>query len=67
MTDTVTNLTQAQVEKEAERVKFVREYFETGCLCLSSNGGSLQVQPESVPDAIAAVFYEQNCKCSRNY
>lgn len=67
MTDSITSLTPAQVEKEAERVKFIREYFETGCLCLSHNGGTLQVQPESVPDAVAAVFYEQNCKCSRNY
>jgi hypothetical protein len=45
--------------------KHVREYFENGCVCLM--WGELQKVDSTVNDSEASAFYEQNCKCSRNY
>ena len=57
--------TQSEMDKEQQRVKHNRDYFEAGCLCMRS--GKLSKQPETVSDAEAVKFYEENCKCSRNY
>nr|EIU2716228.1 hypothetical protein [Pseudomonas aeruginosa]EIU2863047.1 hypothetical protein [Pseudomonas aeruginosa] len=49
-----------------ERLKLNREYFEEGCACIHSSK-TLQLCPTNMPDSEAVAFYEQNCKCSRNY
>ncbi|MCP1515644.1 hypothetical protein [Pseudomonas rhodesiae] len=51
---------------EQERLKLNREYFEDGCLCIHTSK-TLQPFPSNMSDAEAVAFYEQNCKCSRNY
>jgi len=43
----------------------VREYFEKGCPCLIK--GSMAKQGDKVDANTAAIFYEENCTCSRNY
>jgi hypothetical protein len=43
-----------------------REYFEDGCSCIHT-AKTLRPCPTSIADAEAVAFYEQNCKCSRNY
>lgn len=51
---------------EDERLKMNREYFEDGCACIHTTK-TLQVCPTNMADSEAVAFYEQNCKCSRNY
>lgn len=53
-------------QAEQERLKLNREYFEDGCLCIHTSK-TLQPCPTNMADAEAVAFYEQNCKCSRNY
>jgi len=55
-----------------ERSKFFREYFEDGCICLNGwpkdkTPKTLEACPPDMPDTEAIKFYEQNCKCTRNY
>ena len=57
---------QTEQQKEQERLKFNREYFEDGCLCILTSK-TLQPCPTNMPDDEAVVFYEKDCKCSRNY
>lgn len=52
--------------KEQERLKLNRAYFEDGCSCIHSTK-TLQPCPTNMGDEDAVSFYEQNCKCSRNY
>jgi hypothetical protein len=49
----------------SENSKSTREYFEKGCLCIAE--GNISKKPASVDDNEAATYYENNCKCSRNY
>lgn len=51
---------------ESERLKMNRAYFEEGCLCIHT-AKTLQLCPTNMPDIEAVAFYEQHCKCSRNY
>ena len=44
---------------------YSREHFEKGCLCIFN--GTLEKKPASVDNWEAVKFYEENCKCSRNY
>lgn len=53
-------------QAEEERLKLNRKYFEDGCLCIHTSK-ILQPCPTNMADAEAVAFYEQNCKCSRNY
>lgn len=53
-------------EAEQERLNLNRKYFEDGCLCIHRSN-TMQPCPTNMADAEAVVFYEQNCKCSRNY
>jgi hypothetical protein len=48
-----------------EAIRLNREYFEVGCLCIRDK--KIVKQPENVTDLNAVKFYENNCKCSRNY
>ena len=57
---------QIEPQKEKERLHLNRQYFEDGCLCIHTLK-TLQACPTNMPDADAVTFYEQNCKCSRNY
>lgn len=57
---------QTSEHAENERLKMNREYFENGCLCILK-AKTLQVCPSNMADTEAVAFYEQNCKCSRNY
>lgn len=52
-------------EQSARRHASIREYFEAGCLCILT--GEIQKKPETVSDFEASVYYENSCKCSRNY
>lgn len=45
-------------------VKWLREYFEEGCLCVLH--GDISV-PKEEPDDVAALFYVMWCGCSRHY
>lgn len=49
----------------SKAVRFTREYFEVGCLCIRDK--KIVKQPGNVTDLDAVKFYENNCKCSRNY
>ena len=51
---------------EDERLKMTRKYFEDGCACIHTTK-TLQACPTNMADSEAVAFYEQNCKCSRNY
>ncbi|MBF3053170.1 hypothetical protein HKW90_01945 [Pseudomonas aeruginosa] len=51
---------------ELERLKQNRKYFEDGCSCIHRLK-TLQPCPTNMSDADAVAFYEQKCKCSRNY
>lgn len=51
---------------ELERLRLNREYFEEGCACIHK-AKTLQPCPTNMPDSEAVTFYEQHCKCSRNY
>ena len=53
-------------QAERERLKLNRKYFEDGCLCIHTSK-TMQPCPTNMADAEAVAFYEQNCKCSRNY
>jgi len=53
-------------DAEQARVKGSRDYFEDGCACIHASK-TLKPCPADMPDAEAVAFYEQNCKCSRNY
>ncbi|HBN9243703.1 TPA: hypothetical protein NQI75_005353 [Pseudomonas aeruginosa] len=53
-------------QAEQERLRLNREYFEEGCGCIHK-AKTLQPCPTNMPDSEAVAFYEQNCKCSRNY
>lgn len=49
---------------EIERLAWVREYYESGCLCIRD--GKLSREPSGVPDARAIALYERGCNCSRH-
>lgn len=49
-----------------ERLKLNRAYFEEGCACINT-AKTPQLCPTNMPDSEAVAFYEQHCKCSRNY
>lgn len=53
-------------QKEQDRLKLTRDYFETGCACIHE-AKTLQPCPTNMADAEAVAFYELNCICSRNY
>jgi len=53
-------------DEEVARLKGTRVYFEDGCACIHVDK-RLNVCPETMPDREAVSYYEQNCKCSRNY
>ena len=53
-------------QKEQDRLKLTRDYFETGCSCILA-AKTLQPCSTKTPDAEAVAFYELNCNCSRNY
>ena len=57
---------QTEQQAEQERLTFNREYFEAGCSCIHTTK-TLQPCPTNMADCEAVAFYEQNCKCSRNY
>ncbi|MNP86958.1 hypothetical protein D3C76_1875270 [compost metagenome] len=57
---------QIDQQKEQERLKLNRAYFEDGCSCIHT-AKTLQPCPTNMADSEAVTFYEQNCKCSRNY
>lgn len=57
---------QVEQQKEQERLRLNREYFEEGCACIH-RAKTLQPCPTNMPDSEAVAFYEQRCKCSRNY
>lgn len=59
-------MTQHFQQNEEQRLRENREYFESGCACIH-RAKTVQLCPASTPDAEAVTFYEQNCKCSRNY
>lgn len=50
---------------ESERLTLARSYFEDGCLCIHT--GQLDPCDNTVDDETAIKFYENNCKCTRNY
>lgn len=52
-------------QQEVERLNFLRDYFESGCLCIQK--GSLMKLDSSVPNLEAVANYEKHCQCSRNY
>lgn len=54
-----------KAEYEAKRLNANRNYFEVGCLCIKV--GELKQLPKSTDDGDAVEYYEDNCKCSRNY
>lgn len=49
---------------QSKYMKYCREYFETGCLCV--DGGDISIS-ESEPDDVACLFYIMWCGCSRHY
>jgi hypothetical protein len=57
---------QAEQMSEAVRLSENRDYFERGCACIHKTK-TLQPCPTDMSDADAVAFYEQHCKCSRNY
>lgn len=57
---------QLRADEERERAKASRAYFEDGCACIHTDKTLQPCRPE-MPDAEAVAFYEQHCKCSRNY
>jgi len=50
--------------EEAERLKWLRDYFEEGCLCILS--GAIKALPSSSSDRDAAAYYLDHCRCSRH-
>jgi hypothetical protein len=60
------NTHQTAENEEVARLKDTRVYFEDGCACIHADK-TLNVCPETMPDREAVAYYEQNCKCSRNY
>lgn len=42
-----------------------RSYFERGCLCIAN--GDVNRIPKTTSDEDAVKYYEESCKCSRNY
>lgn len=57
---------QSAEHTESERLKLNRAYFEDGCACIHTTK-TLQPCPTNMADREAVEFYEQHCKCSRNY
>lgn len=53
-------------QQETDRFKLNRAYFEDGCACIHQSK-TLQLCPTNMTDAQSVEFYEQHCKCSRNY
>lgn len=53
-------------QTEEQRLKLNRAYFEDGCACIHT-AKTLQPCATNMTDGDAVTFYEQNCKCSRNY
>lgn len=45
-------------------LKYFREYFEDGCICLEA--GDLKA-PVNEPDDVACLYYIMWCGCSRHY
>ena len=60
------DLEAAKRRQESKRLKEVRAYFENGCACIHLTK-ILQPCPANMPDNEAVAFYEQHCKCTRNY
>lgn len=50
---------------ECYRLKLVRAYFETGCLCIKN--GDIEMLKEGTNDREAVNYYEKSCFCSRNH
>ena len=50
---------------EQERIRFTRQYFEDGCLCLLR--GAIDKAGLEMSDRDAVRYYSSNCQCSRNY
>ncbi len=59
-------MTQHSQQVEEQRLSQNREYFESGCACIHREK-TMELCPTNTPDTEAVAFYEQNCKCSRNY
>lgn len=57
---------QMDPQKEQNRLKLNREYFEEGCSCINTTK-NMQACPTNMDDEKAVEFYEKNCKCTRNY
>ncbi|MBK3919991.1 GNAT family N-acetyltransferase [Pseudomonas stutzeri] len=57
---------QLRADEARERAKASRAYFEDGCACIHTDKTLQPCRPD-MPDAEAVAFYEQHCKCSRNY
>lgn len=53
-------------QTEAQHLRANRKYFEDGCACIHVKK-TLQPCPGNMSDEAAVAFYEQHCKCSRNY
>lgn len=49
---------------EPQRLTWLRDYFEVGCLCILS--GAVDAQPATTPDSDAAAYYLDRCRCSRH-
>lgn len=49
---------------EIDRLAWVREYYESGCLCIRD--GKLRRESSEESDTRAIGLYERGCKCSRH-
>lgn len=52
-------------EKEHKRTEYCRKYFEDGCLCIINK--KIDLKGNDVSNLDATIYYENNCRCSRNY
>lgn len=50
---------------ETERLPEIRDYFESGCICIRD--GKIQRLSQTVDNVRAVHYYETACRCSRNY
>lgn len=55
---------QAITAEDIERLAWLREYYESGCLCIRD--GVLIRVPAEESDVRAIASYEHGCKCSRH-
>lgn len=56
----------SEQQREADQLKQNRAYFDGGCACIHQSK-TLQLCRSNITDNQAVEFYEQNCRCSRNY